>query len=195
MKLTICLLPLLLVAACRDTKSEVVQKRSKPSHSDTLEANKLKELEGLKLARYHDSAKWRVYFYHCDDTCISSKDNKKLAPTPLGFLKLKLTYVSLEDERLTLLYQFLYDDTTDVRYTNKGYNPNEGVEFNVKDGSVIGYTTGNGTFKETGKDENGVQVRYENPTHPDVLNFISEHRNELNNWFRNEAIRRNLLRD
>jgi hypothetical protein len=162
--------------------------KAKPTVFDMRENDCLKRLKEWNVANWNDSAKWRMYFYYCGDTCVSGTKNKTLSKVPLGFLRLKLGYTSLENDTLTLLYSFVYDDSTEVRYTTYGYSEAFGVSFDVKNNVVIGYATGNGTFLQKGPN-----VKYENPYHPEIVKFIKENSNKIDPWFKQEAERRKFL--
>ena len=185
------LLPILsflyLSSSCNLQSNEEGKPNQKTTYFGQQEKAWMEKLTEWDVIHYNDSAKWRLYCYYGDDTCLDSYKKQSLPPTPLGFLDLKLAWSDYRNDTLALLYTFLYDDSTEVRETKRRAEA-FGVEFNVKADTVIGYEHGNGTFWERGP-----LVRYENFTHPTLVRFVNQNTKRLHPWFRKEAIRRGLL--
>lgn len=188
MKFLLTFLTSLYLISCNEKPKEKEQVKQRDSYYEQLERGWLVKLAEWNAARYNDSAKWRMYCYYGTDTCKAGTKKRQLTPTPLAFLDLKLTWAHYKADTLVLLYSFLFDDSTEVLYTNKGYAAVFGVEFNVRKDTVIGYEHGHGSFWERGPN-----VRYENFNHPDLLRFTKQNQSRLHPWFRKEAVRRGLL--
>jgi len=162
------------------------------NYFDSIQTKQISVLDSLDLSQFNDSAKWLLYTIHCDDSCLmgSARNKKLLKKIPLSFLPLKLVYISKDNDTLSLLYNFIYDnDSTIVEsLSTKNKMLSDGVVFNLKDSSVIGYIRGEGIYNQSGPNS-----RYEAPLKPDVKAFLIKNKSELNSWLRKEAIRRKVI--
>ncbi len=153
------------------------------NYYDSIENRNLKLLDSLNFTRFNDSAKWRLYTLHCDDTTL--QDKKYLS---LSSLNLKLVYVRKVNDTLDLLYQFMKDDSIPIgRYPGQKYI-SDGVQFKTSENAIIGFLRGEGTVWEKGQDS-----RYEYPLQPEVIAYIKNNENNLNPWFKMEAKKKGIL--
>lgn len=179
----IAILLLIFCIACQNSVKQEQAALLKTNFYDSIENKNLKLLDSLKLTQWNDSAKWRLYTLHCDDTTKQDKDN-----LPISSLQLKLTYVSILHDTLDLLYSFMANDSTPIKKYSGEEHITDGLQFKTSDGKVIGLIRGDAIVKES-----GVKSRYENPLQPEVIAFIKKNKVKLNPWFREEAKRRKII--
>ena len=127
---------------------------------------------------YNDSAKWLLYTMHCDDSSQYGRvrDRILLKKVPLASLDIRLSYVDMRNDSLSLLYLFLYNDSTIVEQTNQKILSN-GVKFYTRNYKVIGYIKGDYTISGS------EGTRYQNALQPEIIAFIKNHKQILNPWF------------
>ena len=161
---------------------------------DSIQNRSLAYLDSLHLSRFNDSAKWLLYTIHCDDSASLggvAMNHFKVEKKPLSFLPLKLSLIDKQNDTLSLLYWFVYDNDSirveEINFSHKTLS--SGVVFDLKGDSVIGYIHGEGIYMETGR-----QSRYKGPLQPDVKIFLTQNKEKIDPWLRKEALRRNVLR-
>lgn len=180
---------LFLLFSCGENET---RNNHRENYFDSIQTKQISFLDSLNLSQFNDSAKWLLYTIHCDDSCLmgSVRSRKLLKKIPLSFLPLKLAYISKDNDTLSLLYNFVYDnDSTIVEsISTKNTMLSDGVVFNLKNGSVIGYIMGEGIYNQSGPNS-----RYKAPLKPDVKAFLTKNKSELNPWLRKEAIRRKVI--
>lgn len=191
MKISIAVSILFLLAGCTEGQYAKQQVTEKVSFFDSVQQRQLALLDSLHLLQFNDTSKWFLYAIQCDDSSKFGRvrDNKELPRIPLGFMKLNLSYVAKQNDTLSLLYNFLYNDSTVVQKSTSDKPIIEGVQFNTKSNKIIGFVVGHTTFYQRGTPES----RYENPLQPKVVVFIKDNKNKLNPWFREEARRRKII--
>lgn len=191
MRISIVVSILFLLVSCTEGQHTKQQTEEKLNFFDSVQQQQLAFLDSLHLLQFNDTAKWFLYAIQCDDSSKSGRvrDNKVLPQIPLGFMKLNLTYVARQNDTLSLLYNFLYDDSTIVQKTTSDKPIMEGMQFDIKSNKVIGFIVGHATFYQSGNPAS----RYENPLQPEVISFIKRNRDKLNPWFRKEAERRKVV--
>ena len=191
MRISIVVSILFLLASCTKGQLTKQQKTEKAIFFDSIQQQELRVLDSLNLLQFNDTAKWFLYTIQCDDSSKSGRvrDKKALPQIPLGFMKLNLNYVAKQNDTLSLLYNFLYDDSTIIEKATSDKPIMEGVQFDIKKNKVIGFIVGHATFYQSGNPAS----RYENPLQPDVITFIKTNKDKLNPWFREEAKRRKII--
>ena len=152
----IVILFLIFCIACQNSVKQEQAALLKTNFYDSIENKNLKLLDSLKLAGWDDSAKWRLYTLHCDDTTKQDKDK-----LPISSLQLKLTYISILHDTLDLLYSFMANDSTPIKKYSGEKHITDGIQFKTSDGKAIGLIRGDAIVKES-----GAKSRYENPLQP-----------------------------
>ena len=189
MKLNILISILIILTNCTErNQTRPVEKRIK--YFDSLQQQNLRLLDSFHLMEYNDTAKWLLYAIHCNDSVKygRGRDRVTLSRTPLGFLDITLTYVEMNEDTLSLLYNFLYNDSTIVEQLTSQKSLIDGIEFNTKNQKIIGYIKGDATIWG-----NGVGSIYENPLQIETIKFIKDNNEKLNLWFRKEAKRKGII--
>jgi hypothetical protein len=174
----------IIIGACQHPNKKGNGIAIKTNIYDSSENKNLKLLDSLGLIRYNDSAKWRLYTIHCDDSALQ-EDNRYI---PVSSLNLKLGLVSKENDTLDLLYSFMENDSTTINRELKEKYITAGIQFKTSEDKVIAYIHGEGTFTIKGSTS-----RFQNPMQPEVITYIKKNQDKLNPWFRNEAKRRGIL--
>lgn len=190
MKINLFISLLFVLSSCSEGQLKETE-NIRVNYFDSIQQRNLQSLVSSNLSRFNDTAKWLIYSIQCNDSSIygRTRERKPLAKIPLGFLKLNLSYIRLEGDTLSLLYEFLFDDSIRVEQSTAQKPVVNGIMFNTKTGTVIGYIVGETIFSQTGNQYNG----YENSLQPEVIVFIKNNRDKLNPWFRAEAIRRKII--
>ncbi len=191
MKISIPLSILFFVTSCTDGQHTNHQMKAKTNFFDSIQQIQLSFLDSMDLLQLNDTSKWILYSIQCDDSSKSGRirDRKELSKIPLGFMKLNLNYVAKQNDTLSLLYNFLYDDSTIVEESTSNRPIIDGMQFNTKNKKIIGFIIGHAILNQKGKPAS----RYENPLQPEVISFIKSNKDKLNPWFREEAKRRKII--
>ena len=182
---------LFLLASCTNRQHTKQQKAVKINFFDSIQQQQISFLDSLHLLKFNNTSKWFLYAIQCDDSSKSGRvrNRKELPRIPLGFMKLNLNYVSKHNDTLSLLYNFLYDDSTIVEKSTSNRPLIEGIQFNTTTNKIIGFIIGDAVLEQEGNAES----RYENPLQPEVISFIKSNKDKLNPWFRDEAKRRKII--
>ncbi len=191
MKISIAVSVLFLLAGCTEGRHTKQQMTEKVNFFDSVQQRQLALLDSLHLLQFNDTSKWFLYAIQCDDSSKSGRvrDRKELPKIPLGFIKLNLNYVAIQNDTLSLLYNFLYDDSTIIEKSTSNRPIIRGMQFNTKSNQIIGFIIGHAILNQNGNSAN----RYENPLKPEVISFIKSNKGKLNIWFRDEAKRRKII--
>lgn len=181
---------LLVLASCREGQLKKEEK-IKIGYFDSVQQQNVQLLDSLNLLKFNDTAKWMMYAIQCDDSSNFGRTREKipLAKIPLGFLNLNLSYVRVEGDTLSLLYSFLVDDSIRVELSTAQKPIINGIMFNIKADTAIGYIIGEAILSQWGNPHD----RYENSLQPKVIAFIKANKDKLNPWFRKEAKRRKII--
>lgn len=190
MRIDIFILLLFILVSCNEQKPTKTE-RVKIDYFDSIQQYNIQLLDSLNLTKFNDTAKWLMYTIQCNDSSSfgRTRERKILAKIPLAFLKLNLSYMRTEGDTLSLLYNFLVDDSIRVEQTTAKKSIVDGIMFNTKADTLIGYVIGEAIFSQTGNPHS----RYENPLQPEVIVFIKNNKDKLNPWFREEAKRRKII--
>ena len=91
---------------------------------------------------------------------------------------------------LSLLYHFFYNNDSILIETIATENTTltDGIWFDIKSDTVIGYVKGEGVFNEVAPNS-----RYQQPLKNDVKIFLKQHQYKLDPWLKSEAIRRKVI--
>jgi hypothetical protein len=179
-------LSFILLLSCSDQKQNLVRN----SYFDSIHQNNIKLLDSLHLTQFNDTAKWLLYTVHCLDSTLygRARERELLDKVPLAFLDISLNYIQIENDTLYLLYNFLYNDSVIIEQTTNLKPVTNGIAFDIKNRTVIGYIKGEAIVWGM-----GIGSHYENTLQPNVISFINKNLEELNPWFRKEVIRRKIL--
>ncbi len=189
MKIIICIsLILVLLNSCNEQPHP--QNIAVRNYFDSIEQQNIRFLDSLRLSQFNDSAKWILYTIHYNDSSKYGKTRNRIVldKIPLVFLRISLTYIEKKGDTLSLLYKFVYNDSTVVEQTTAQRPITDGVEFDTKNQKIIGYIKGEAIILE--KESGGI---YKYPLQAEVINFMKNNRDRLNPWFSQEARRRKII--
>lgn len=146
-------------------------------------------VDSLQLKDLYDSARWYVYTWHCDDYYKPKKD----ATQSITFGELPLKFKNLTLKGDTLEFNFGFFDVHEnysilPSMTRDAKELSTGVGFNINTRTKIYMLSPNG-FSST--IEGGVN-RYENPLQPEVLTYIKNNWDKLNDCFRKLAVKNGI---
>jgi hypothetical protein len=162
-----------------------------PVEDVRLEVNYQKIIDSLGAGKLYNETKWLMYCIHCDVLPEWRKAYSHLPKRPCAFLDLKLMGVEKKDSIIKIWCDFYYNDTLSYNInTVENYTRIlDGVEFNINSGKHR-YLNGTASFVEVNP-----LSRFDNELQKDVIRFISQNKDSLNPWFREEANHRGVLRN
>lgn len=130
---------IIFLCTCKENASSG-GKTDKQTYFDSLENKNVSLLKGYNFLQLNDTAKWLLYALHCDDSCTEGRGRYKqsLEKIPLCYLKLKLSYVEKRRDTLSLLYNFLYNDSVFIERINRGNDLTNGIMFDTKKINLLG---------------------------------------------------------
>lgn len=148
---------------------------------DSAEATAIATLDSLNKTHFYDLAKWRLYTIQCNDSSAVGENkgfNRNLSRTPLAFLPLKLTYVSVDSSEVSLYCTFIADDSTYVVETSAPERaPIGGVVFDRFQDTIKGFIVGHGIFNESGSSS-----RFNSSLQPKIKDFLVNNIEKLDPW-------------
>jgi hypothetical protein len=183
---------LALIISC-GIKNEKVQEKSNEQNAKIIEKGYPKTITDLGIESWYDKSKWALYCMYCDDTVKFEPNTKIKELVTFASLDLRLDGVKQFNDTTELRFYFYYNDTLKCDYKIfKNLLIATGTGF-IKGSDSIRYYTAEG-YGLTKFWEHGDQSPIGNPLQPEVINFINNNKDKLNSWFRNEAIRRGVLK-
>ncbi|RYE19858.1 MAG: hypothetical protein EOP51_19075 [Sphingobacteriales bacterium] len=181
-KVNIICLAVLLVLGCRSNSV----KKHIPGADSCLSAVNIADKEGL-LA----DSKWHMYCLQCDDTVSFNKavvtDDTIVT---YGQLDLRLVDCEKKGDTVELYYGYYYKGTIVC---------DQRTVFNYRISGIIYGHPYEKPFAFIGAHEGGYVwdtrffSRLEEPLQPQVVNYMKLNKNKLNNWLRQQAIKRNVI--
>lgn len=190
MRISTYILLLFILVSCNEKKTAKAEK-VRVNYFDSIQQHNIQLLDSLNLTKFNDTAKWLMYAIQCDDSSSfgRTRERKPLTKIPLAFLKLNLSYMRTEGDTLSLLYDFLVDDSIKVEQSTAMKPIINGIMLNTKADTLIGYIMGDAILSKT----DNPHSRYENALQPEVIAFMKSNKDKLNPWFREEAKRRKII--
>jgi|GEM_PF-1495439 len=173
-------------------------KTAVPNHTDKKEDLYPPEVVKLGLQKEYDNTKWTLYCIHCDDTCRFA-DSLHM-PDTLTFASLDLQLYTINrgylmGRTVELDFYFYYGDIKCNLKTMRNKEIAHGIIYQADTGYVISYASlsRQHDFREE-RHPSKLATRYLEPLQPDVVRYIQQNEAKLNPWFRNEAIKRKVLK-
>jgi hypothetical protein len=154
------------------------------------------EIKSQELRRLYDETKWRLYCIHGDEKVIfiekpRNKDSITFGMLPLVFHHIQIGHDSIEiDFNFSTKGELLNTDDI-VRNI-----PTWGVVYRATYDTVIWYSsveTMRYFWKGCGIPN--CASRYVNPLQPEIVKYIIDNKNNIDPWFRKEAIKRGVIND
>lgn len=144
-------------------------------------------IDSLGLQDLYDETKWRLYCLHCDDS-VELFPERKMKET-YGMLPIDFQGVKMTGNEIDLNFFFRYNDTLVIDFMNRSKNAK--LKYGVKyiDRKFYCYETGSNFCIQTSDSTS----RLNNCLQKDVVSYIKQNRNILNEWFVKEAIKRKVL--
>lgn len=175
---------ILLFCACKGSLNKKQSYSSYPA-----------KIDSLGLQHLYDETKWRLYCYYCDDT-IGHRRNTNNKVT---YGELDLEYKDMDVIQDSTLLVFLFDvtDIDIVKYEDdlprhaSHYDYCGILYVNNTVNAFYGHTF-NGFYRQLDTDS---RSRYYEPLQPEVVTYIKTNKDKINPWFRNEAIKRGILKE
>jgi hypothetical protein len=146
-------------------------------------------IDSLRIRDLYDSARWYVYTWQCDDEYNPKSGSDKT----IMFGQMSLNFRKLVVKRDTLELNFEFMDKLQPVLSSMTKDNKEmitGVAFNIKTKRKIYMFSPNG-FSITTK---GGDNRFENPLQPEVISYIKNNWNKLDNCFRMLAEQKGVVK-
>lgn len=139
-------------------------------------------IDSLHLQDLYDSARWYIYTQYCDVLYKPTADS--LLSKPLGELELKLDRLFIKNDTANLIFNFMDKGEPILPGMTRDYKQlATGVGFDIKAKKKIYIMFSNATFTSKGNPSS----RYENPLQPEVIKYIKENWDKLDDCFRELA--------
>jgi hypothetical protein len=195
----VCYLILILSATlgCRSRGGSADQSNQIKTDTTQLERQNIASAKGgfssndsTRFLDLYHKAKWIMYCIHCDDTPKWRPEYSHLPSVPFGSLDLRFRGASQKGDTVEIYCLFYFRDTipcNENTLTNY-YHILFGIGFNKVSGEKLYFNRGDANFVEKGMDS-----RYANELQPSVISFIKRNENNLNPWFRSEAVKRGII--
>ncbi len=138
-------------------------------------------VDSLKVKDLYDSARWYVYTLQCDKKYLPKSDTSKsvtFGELPLGFRDL----IS-EHDTIIINLDFMDNNKPIISGMTRDYKQlSTGVGFDINTRKKIFMVFSGGI-----QSEKGSKTRYENPMQPEVVKYIRNNWDKLNECFRELA--------
>lgn len=150
------------------------------------------EILSNNLENKYDEAKWRLYCMNCDITC-RFYPFLNIADTPtLGTLPSRFESVNIFNDTVEIKFRFYYKDSLecDASICANCSSIKTGVGFSKLSNDPIYYIDDTNVPRFMKYDSLAREI---NPLQPEVKKYIQDNFESLNEWFREEVIKRNVL--
>jgi len=150
-----------------------------------------KIIDSLHLQDLYDSARWYIYTEYCDVLYLPKTDS--LLSRPYGEIELKLdnTFTFVKNDTANLSFSFIdKGEPIMISMTRDNRSSGTAVGFDLKTRKKI-YE---GYFGFTYTSKGNPKSRYENPMQPEVLKYIRENWDQLDDCFRELAEQKGINR-
>ncbi|WP_460561647.1 hypothetical protein [Ferruginibacter profundus] len=143
-------------------------------------------VDSLQVQDLYDSAKWHLYTWNCDVPYKPKSDS--LISKPFGELELMFNNLVIKHDTLVLIFNFIDKDQAILpNMTRDNTQLVTGVGFNMKTKRKTELLFPGGSVSYQG----GFN-RYETALQPEVLKFIKEDWDKLDECFRNLAEKKGI---
>jgi hypothetical protein len=145
------------------------------------------EIDSLHIQDLYDTARWYIYTRYCDVLYKPRSDS--LLSKPFGELGLKFNHLFVKNDTAALIFNFVDKGEAVLPSMMREYTPlATGVGFNVKTKKKLYIISSNTTITYKGNPTS----RYENPQQPEVIKYIKENWERLDNCFRELAVQKGI---
>jgi len=154
------------------------------------------EVEQLGVQHQYDAAKWYMYCLVCDQKLIFTKKNNIKEIITYGTLPLKLDHIEINGDNIEMDFYFYYKNIPINEMIVKNA-PEWGVVFTGKSDTVKKISSRTDVRYYTVRrclDINNCPVRDAKPLQPEVIRYIRNNERKLDPWFRNEALKRGVIK-
>lgn len=151
----------------------------------------------LGLEHLYDNTKWFLYCISCDRKLIFNPEtNVQDTTTTFGMLPLTLDQVILNNDTVEIDLLFRYKGLT-VTERLISFSPVWGAVYVGDADSIILYSgrTSARYYKEFCRNSLNCENRAIVPLQPDVIKYITEHKDKIDPWFKMEAIKRAVIKE
>lgn len=186
MKLLIVLTVVLFFISC-DSNSGRGQVNIEKNNKKCFQYPRI--VDSLNLPDLYDSARWFIYTWHCDMPYLPKADS--LRTGTLGELELKFNHVLLKNDTVDIDFYFIDNGKTILSGSTRDTRElATGVSFDFASRRKLAmFSHGNYSFHGSGK-----KNRYENPLQPEVIRYIKENWDKLDDCFRELAEKKGITK-
>jgi hypothetical protein len=150
-----------------------------------------KIIDSLHLQDLYDSARWYIYTQYCDVLYLPQTDS--LLSKPYGEIELELnnTFTFIKNDTANLSFSFIDKGKHILTSMTRDNMPTAtAVGFDLKTRKKIYVAFSNALYTSKGNPKS----RYENPLQPEVLRYIKENWDKLDNCFRELAEQKGITK-
>jgi hypothetical protein len=148
-------------------------------------------IDSLGLNKYYDNARWLMYCKYCDEKVVCLNDSITLGEATIVGNEVHL----VSKDTLELGFDFISKDSASCIGHYDKEQAIIGVAYNIENDSLI-YFLGAGVTKrfKVWCDTIPCNNRLVLPLQPEVIAYIKKNRDKLDPWFRDEAIKRGVIK-
>lgn len=153
---------------------------------NSLELEYPRIIDSLNLEKHYDEAKWILYSYHAQDSClfpIAIESEKNEQPKSFSEKGLKFLDVRQKKDTIEIYFDFTFKEDIPCRLFDKDFTV-DGAAFLINDPDSFLYLT---------KGLNGNAIP-QNPKEfkeslidSSLINFVKQNYNSVNPWYREEG--------
>ncbi|MBL7713341.1 MAG: hypothetical protein JNL13_12775 [Chitinophagaceae bacterium] len=150
-------------------------------------------IDSLGFRSKYDKTKWFLYCRYCDEKVLFTEQSKIDTSITFASLDLKFDTLIIKNNLCEMNFRFYFKDSLcDYRLVENRLL--WGCVFQVDNDSIIKFSGRTNARYFQFESEKPEASRFQNLSHPDVINYINANKDKLNPWFREEAVIRGVIR-
>lgn len=174
-----------MLFSCNSNQQKTEQKKNEIANDSCFVYPS--EIDSLHIQDLFDSARWYIYTLQCDENYMPKSDTSK--SISFGELPLRFDNLFIKNDTVSLLFNFMDKEQIILPSMTRDYKQlATGVGFNFKAKKKIYIISSNTTITS----KNNPTSRYENPMQPEVIKYIKDNWDKLNDCFRELAERKGI---
>lgn len=174
-----------MLFSCNSNQQSIEQKKNERANDKCFMYPSI--VDSLHLQDLFDSSRWYIYTDHCDILYLPKSDS--LIKKSFGEIELKFDDLIIKNDTVTFGFNFMDKGRAIIPgMTRNDQQLATGVGFNLKTRKKIFIVSSNVTITF----KNNPTSRYENPLQPEVIKYIKDNWDKLNDCFRELAERKGI---
>jgi hypothetical protein len=155
-------------------------------------------LDSLHYITYYTDSKWKMYLKYCDKQIVKNDFGEEIKePKYFGELPIFLTSARMENDSLlaltfeSVLFDSIFVNNNSFKDSSLKYTFNRYLYYNIQRNSLYGYGIGSAICVDSME----LNDYCNKVPKCDKKKFIEEHKNQLNEWFIKETVRRRFINE